>query len=87
MTKDRLTDMYYSQLNDMEDDEYIEDNKKIDQNQKVWQALIDILKQDCDLCDYAGQLETAYVCCSHAFEVRAYKMGIALGQSLAGAKA
>ena len=85
MGKDRLRDMYFSELDDMAGNEYATDKKKIDQNKKVLDALLDILAQDPDTFDYSEQLMTAHINLSRAYEIRAYKMGIATGQALATA--
>jgi hypothetical protein len=85
--KDKLADMYMDELNDMANDEYTTDKKRIDQNEKVFQALLDILTQDDDLYDYAQQLLTAHINVQRAHEIRAFKMGITTGQTIAQAKA
>jgi hypothetical protein len=84
---DKLADMYWYQINDMTDNEYVEDTKKISQNSKVWAALLEIIKDTPDLQDYAEQLDKAMMAFSNACEIRAFKIGISTGQAIISAKA
>jgi len=84
---DKLTDIYWHEINSMTDNEYVKDTKKIAQNVKVWRALLDILNDIPDLQDLAEQLDKANESFSNACEIRAFKMGVAVGQAVSSVKA
>ena len=49
-------------------------------------SLIDMLDEISEFQDVADQLRSASCSCSHACEVRAFKMGLELGQTLSEVK-
>jgi len=83
---DKIGDMYFCELNELSDEDYKTDTKKIEQNIKVFNTLIDMLDEMPELQDIAEQIRLASCSCSHTAEIRAYKMGLSFGQTISGVK-
>lgn len=82
---DKLADMYFNELESACID-FKADTSKIELNQKVLFALLDIVGDVQELDDLPDQIKAAYGNCVNAEAVRAYKMGIVMGQTIAGVK-